>query len=186
MCTHAHKRCKYITAYSTANMVRLFDIDWFVWEPIDSAHVYNTESLEPMTAEDLESDAGIKGENGRAFIIMPVGRFCAHKELIRINAPCTVKQLLEHVYDFYNTPIVSMDYVAQMDDDGCGYWSRAMEKLGKGDSVRMVDLNGLSDYGGIVDVEGGRRHCLIHCNGSVRFEGLEQVQQDLYELRLGS
>lgn len=171
---------------ATPKSNKMFDIsslDWFIWEDVETAHVFRDDTIEKLTNDDWLSLA-IKTP-GEAELIFEVGRYAENILKTKVATPCTVRDLLVVIKDFYSTPIKSLSYISDMEDDGFGYMKDVKDKLKRGMQPMLCELNGTPQYLEISPFQ-GRRHCLGHCNGLMRFEGINFVGSNTYKVVLGS
>ena len=102
-------------------------IDWFIWEDVETAHVYRNNTCEQMSEDDFSALA--IATPGEAKIIVEVGRYADTTRIVRVPTPCTIRALLTAIKDFYSTPIKTPCAISQIDDDGSGYKTDVLEKL---------------------------------------------------------
>jgi hypothetical protein len=186
------------------------DLDWFVWEPVDSAHVVGALSRRPIDDARLDTIAVPAGMPSA--LRVPFGRYGEAHKVVRINPPCTTRDLLTLIRSVYAKPATATDIEAvriakgvdggNRDDD---YTRAAVESLADGRSVQLVDLGGYSYYapyeleqGPIINELTGlarpeatlnwptRRHPLGDCMGMVRFEGLSKGKGSWLDVLVGS
>ena len=162
-------------------------IDWFVWEPVETAHVsFQTRLPEPMTAAHLDAQVVLPYLSGRqtdhANVRMPVQRHCDVYRVLRISKGLTVRELLAAIHAFYDTPVTASD-LAEHDDIGAGddYVTEARIALREGRRVTWLDLIGTRR---VPPTSGRRDWC--ECSGLVRFEGIRAKEDRYIELSLGS
>ena len=168
-----------------------FFVDWFVWEPVATAHVCRCDVTLPMAEEYASAYVVLPMVDGvqnteDIEIHVPVARFRDATRAIVIprGARLDVKGLLERIHAFYQTPI-GLDDLADRDDDGNDdYLTDARAKLGDGGRVVWADLIGEPVYfSGDASTE-NRRHGFC-CSGAVRFEAI-RAEAGRLVLRLGS
>ena len=183
------------------------DLDWFVWEPVESAHIVDTAFRRPIDDARLSAIAVPAGMP--TALRVPFGRYAEAHKVVRIRPPCTTRDLLTLLSDFYTRPATAADVeavrAAKGGDDGSKddeYTRFALEELAAGRVVKLVDLCGSSNYsfhrldegpliGAVISEVTGlarleatldwpaRRHPLGDCMGMVRFEGFGQGQRIL-------
>ena len=179
------------------------NVDWFVWEPVGSASLVRGNDLLRLSSQDLDRPV-LMGDHPFQLSV-PFGRFGeARKELV-LSRPCSLRQLMQAVQQVYMGPATPADVDAVCDQKAAGddeYTRSAKEALARGRSVRLVDLCGCCEYstistdaGRVVDtVTGvprskpslGCRHPFGDCMGMVRFEGVERVSAEMFEVLMGS
>lgn len=165
---------------------KMFDIsslDWFIWEDVDTAHVYRNESIVKMTEDDWLSLA--INTPGEAELIFEVGRYADNTLKTKVVTPCTVRDLLAVIKDFYSRPIRTLGEISDMEDDCMGYMKGVKDKLRQGIKPMLCELNGTPEYLDIFPLQ-GRRNTFAHCNGLMRFEGLKYTGSNTYQVVLGS
>jgi hypothetical protein len=99
------------------------DIDWFVWEPVASAHidVDGGTTLLQVTQDDLDEvvcDAFPGGPvrggfGGTLTMLAPVGRFQSLSMPVRVPIPATRGDILRALHAFYAQP-ATLDHVAML------------------------------------------------------------------------
>lgn len=139
---------------------------WIIWritDPVETALYYSEDDDEcvPLRDDMWEATALPNNWEGYAHIVAHVGRCRGYKHMIRVKTPCTNRELLTAIYDFYNEPIQTVE---DYNDDGWDLRDEAIERLQAGEVVRRGDLNG---------------------NNS-RYEGVRHMYEDIYRLLLGS
>jgi hypothetical protein len=154
-------------------------IDWFVTEPLDTAHDYDTG--EPVTTAVLDETLPSRGNTTR--VDLPVHRAQLHSRSIFVSDP-TLRTVLEAIAAFYTSPITDLLEIRRMERDPWGYRERVIGRLLDGESACWADMVGSKDLV-CEPPEGCRRHPLF-CQGLVRFEGLRRKRAGTYELVLGS
>lgn len=158
-------------------------IDWFIWENVDTAHVFRNNDLVRMTDDDFLAFAITSA--GRAHLVLPLGRYGDATRTIEVATPCTVRELLTAIKEFYARPIKSKQDISDVEDDGMGYLEDVLAKLQSGNVAKMYELNGTAEFRRPMP-EGKRRHCLGDCQGLMRFEGISHEFMNVYQLILGS
>lgn len=108
------------------------------------------------------------GGDEYAHIVVGVGRYGSVKKFVRVQLPCTTRDLLTAIHDFYKRPM-SEDEILEVEDDVFGHRNRCLERVRRGEIVKTSDLSG-----------GYNREGLIH------FEGVRSISCDIYGLCLGS
>ncbi len=155
-------------------------LDWFVWEPVDTAHVLRAGACRPlperywaapvtMVAVLDELDERVSFDT---FVHAPVSRFGVQTRPIRIprsDAPLTVRAFLAALHAFYDSPITEADLAGL--DPQCDYVQDARAALREGKRVTWVDCIGNKKYGGNA-WKTGRRDPFLCC-GLVRYEGVK-------------
>lgn len=164
-------------------MFDISSVDWFIWEDVDTAHVFRNNDLVKMTENEFAAFAITAP--GRAHIVLPLGRYGDATRTIEVITPCTVRELLTAIKEFYARPIESEQEISDVEDDGLGYLEDVMDKLRSGETPKMHELNGTAELRRPVP-EGKRRHCLGDCRGLMRFEGISHEFLNVYQLVLGS
>jgi hypothetical protein len=156
-------------------------IDWFVWEPVDTAQLLNEDgAAHPFTPAHMESVA-LSGE-GSCTLSLPVSRYSETTREISLQLPCTIKQLLDAIHQFYATQIPVNDELKDIEKNQ--YKDNVLKN---GATATWLDLIGSRFVGpddGIVDPN--VRRSPFMCNGLVRFEGLDKVSETVYTLVNGS
>lgn len=135
------------------------DLDWFVWEPVESAHIVDADSRRPI--DDARRGAIAVPAGMPTALRVPFGRYAEAHKVVRIRPPCTTLDLMSLIRDVYARPATTADVeavrtakgVAKGDDDGDGdngkdddYTRAALEALAAGRPVKLVDLCGRSCY----------------------------------------
>jgi hypothetical protein len=180
------------------------DIDWFVWEPLNSAHIYNTDEADAVPMERAQFDEIVFAGSGTARIRVPVGRYAKTVFDVHVPLPCTRRDILSAIHEFYMRP-VTHDHVRILRAAGADdpYLKSVVEALDADGDPRFVDFNGSTNYGisetlQLRAMDGSllpkpaldgdaRRHPLAHCTGAVRFEGLRgDDASHMYDMLLGS
>ena len=144
------------------------DLDWFVWEPVESAHIVDSTARHPI--DDARLDAVAVPAGMPTALRVPFGRFAEAHKVVRIRPPCTTRDLLTLIHEVYARPATAADVEAvrvakgangQGDDGDDGgkddggddggkkndeYTRAALEALANGRSVKLVDLCGYTNY----------------------------------------
>lgn len=160
-------------------------IDWFIWEPVDTAMLVSDTECVYITDPKWRNkrviwDTEVPSTQDTLVLKMPVSRFGLHTCSLAVPAVCTLYELLTAIYNFYDTPIslISLEDFTER----CWYVDDAREKLKAGSVVKWRDLLGSQMYGddnseekwGNLSLE-KRRHP-FSCNGRVRFETIRNDQ----------
>ena len=163
----------------------LSDIDWYIWEPVDTAHICEGDRLIPLN-EDHWNSVVLESSTGCARIVLEVGRDDCIKRVIKLKTPSTIRDVLCGIHAFYSTAVRQCD-LDELEEEYCEYKNSAEERMRCGEVVRMHELNGSPIYLGPKDKPEIRRHP-FECCGYVRFEGLEEDPEyyDKYNICLGS
>ena len=164
-------------------------IDWFVWEPVESAHVCRFDFMRQMMSGDMYSSAKVITPfmmDDNIELHVPVARYGDVWRTIKFprDASLDVRGLLEKIYDFYQTPITVRD-IADRKRDKDDYIIDARKKLAKGDRVVWADLIGSSGYLPGSDESTEKRRHPLSCSGLVRFESIK-IEDGKIVLALGS
>ena len=171
-----------------------FFIDWFLWEPVDSAHVCRSGSLFLMLPGDMYSSADVvmpflSGyQSDDLELHVPVARHEDISRTIKLPRDLDVCGLLSRIHAFYQTPITSLDIADRDKDPSDGYLEDVRKMLDKGERAVWADLLGSSSYGpgcGGSDGSTNKRRHGFSCSGLVRFEGI-RVEDNKLLLILGS
>jgi hypothetical protein len=139
------------------------DLDWFVWEPVESAHVVDSTARHAI--DDARLDAVAVPAGMPTALRIPFGRFAEAHKVVRICLPCTTRDLLTLIREVYDRPATAADVEAVRaakganglgddgDDDGEDdgnnddeYTRAALKALANGRSVKLVDLCGYTNY----------------------------------------
>ena len=181
------------------------DIDWFVWESVDDAHIWRQDgSLEHITSADLNDvvfPASKTRQGGDLIVSAPVGRFRSISIDVRVPSPATRGQILRAIHAFYQRPVTS-DIMKMMRAAGatdCDYFRDVETRLNDGRNATLLDLCGSAQYlmsvimgkakqeGSPAGAKKFRRHPLGDCSGAVRFEGLSGDDRTCrYDMFIGS
>lgn len=156
-------------------------IDWFIWEPVNTAHAPCCGYAIPVPEVVwnhvvFDHDVTIK-----------VDLDDLYEKNIQLQSPVTVRKVIESIYGFYNAEINEefKDYLINRYRDHDHYVEKVIEKLNDNQSVKWLELIGI-DYMVIPPKNNERRHW-ASCSGHVRFEGLRETdQENVYEICLGS
>ena len=178
------------------------NVDWFVWEPVDSARRVRRNASTQLTPRELAAPV-LTGD--RPFTLsVPFGRFGEASKEISLDKQATLQQLLEAVSGVYMGKATMEDVEAVCAKKGKDdeYTQRTRDALAAGKQARIVDLCGSCEYsisetddGRVVDSvtgesrrpsELGFRHPFGDCMGRVRFEGLEREDADTLCVLMGS
>lgn len=152
-------------------------IDWFVWEPVETAHIFEDDGCHPMTEEEFNTVVSERP----IFLKVPTSRYKMHHHVLEIdNILITCRQFLSTIREFYMSPITKYDIAY---DDHSSYAAEARENIKKGRHVRRLDLIG-SDFD--LEEESLKRRSTFSCSGAVRFEGVKKIRNSLYEMVVGS
>lgn len=153
-------------------------IDWFIWEPVNTAHVVYDRVCIPMSETyslaQVRLPATLDITTNDVELRVPVAQFDnAITRTIKIPLDAeshgfNVVDLLERIHAFYMTPITAIDIADRDDDDRI---ESVRQRISTGDRVIWADLVGESKYvvGG-ADTENRREWC--SCSGLVRFESM--------------
>ena len=139
-------------------------VDWFVFEPVDTAVVGNR-----FITDDILLNEPLSGT-----MRVPVSRYSTQFRDMSVDGITTLRQLLDAIYAFYNQDI-SLEDLADHEEDDDMYIKSARLVLRSGERVKWLDLIGMRECGfpgmecGSTDLA-NRRHPFL-CNGAVRFEG---------------
>lgn len=163
---------------------RLSDIDWFIWEPVETAHIFEGDDLLPLRPEHWDACALRARHSFFAHIVVEVGRGADVKSVVRVPEVCTVRELLTAIHKFYMSAIPNEDAIADVSDDNCEYKDNVVQALRAGHTPRMYELNGSMGYV-TPSVPGYRRHPMS-CIGLVRFGNIYRLSNDVFELSMGS
>jgi hypothetical protein len=159
-------------------------IDWFVWEPVESAHVCRFDFMRQIVPGDMYSTAEVMMPIHELHV--PVARYGDVWRTIKFpqGMKLDVRGLLEKIYEFYQTPITVRD-IADRKRDKDDYIIDVRKKLAKGERVVWADLIGCSGYlPGSNESTENRRHP-FSCSGLVRFEAIK-IEGNKIVLALGS
>lgn len=164
-------------------MIDLSDIDWFIWEDVETAHIFEGDEAVPMRNEHWNSIAIAKDHWATANIIVGVGRSERALRVLKVDTPCTVRVLITKIHDFYATPI-TQELLDDAEYDSWDYKKQVEERMKKGEIVNTYELNG-STY--VFNDEQNCRRCPLLCSGNVRFEGVSyDPRHNVHFLHLGS
>ena len=178
------------------------DIDWFVWEPVESAHTFCTDDSQTcqahgvvqLTKERLDAIV-VPQQTGTATpprelrIRAPVGRYRAATFDVHVPLPATRGQILKALWDFYRQPVTpeilqAMHRAGAMDSD---YARNAQRKVDAGETATMLELCGSANECSSMLATETRRDPLNDCVGAVRFEGLQgDAVTCTYDLVIGT
>ena len=172
-----------------------FHVDWFVWEPVSTAHVcrLTCDVILPMTEEYASAYVvlpmvdGVQNMTEDIELHVPVARYGHATRAIAIprDARLDVKGLLERIHAFYQTPIGLPDLADRDDDGNDAYLTDARAKLGDGGRVVWADLIGKPVYYFSGDASTENRRHGFSCSGAVRFEAI-RAEAGRLVLLLGS
>jgi hypothetical protein len=95
-------------------------IDWFIHEPVESAHKLRDGKCEALTDADWDKIAIRDGNEALSHPTLgkyvcvgaPLGRFRAHLREFVLPVPATLRQLVEAVLAFYASPATVADLEA--------------------------------------------------------------------------
>jgi hypothetical protein len=179
-------------------------VDWFIYEPIETIKLFDNKNGGQVDPEQIHWDTiPLKWRADKPMriqlpvIMVSVLPFQQVSHVITVPAPCTMKQILTSIYEFYQSPVE----VSELDDLksktsgavgsfnrelGClAKGSRVWEMVREGKPVQRFDLLGSTKL--FKEPEEGQRRCGLFCTGFVRFEGLSERKRDgTVRLRLGS
>lgn len=168
------KRPRTLAAYHTSKMRYATGICWTIAEELSDVKAFDEDSeiIEmtdhhwnsiaiPKTIHDVEYQE-------YAHIVVGVGRFEPVKKIVTVRLPCTTRDLLTAIHDFYKRPMTEAE-ILEIPDDGIGHHAQCLERVSRGEVVKTSDLNG------------GHNN-----EGRIFFEGVLALADDIYELRLGS
>jgi hypothetical protein len=165
------------------------EIDWMIFEDLSSAYIFKNDESRPLNAAEKEYMI-IKMDPSVYTIplLVPIDRDAGLPfETIQLPNPCTTTQLIQQVYDFYQTP-VDQEYLKKFEGSSeDNYLPACRESIENGDVVKRFQLLGLEHVGfpGMnLSVE--ERRCGFFCNGLVRFEGVLVRKDGPARLMLGS
>ncbi len=159
-----------------------FSIDWFVWESVDTTHVFKDDVLKPITMAHL--DAMLTSTVSE--LSVPVSRHGETSRTIDCSKCKNVRQLLMTIYAFYQTVIDEADIGDATGTDG--YIEDVRANLKKGlVKVTRTNLIGSTEYmhGNEMIPTEDRRSC-FSCSGLVRYEGITDNGNGNMVLTLGS
>ena len=182
------------------------DVDWFVWEPIDSAHIVRCDGYVPIPRARL--DAIVLPMGMPTTLRVPFGRYCEAFDTVTIQLPCTLRQLMYTIRGAYMRPATAKDVAAvratECEHGDSNYTRTVDEVLKKGEAACLLDLCGSQDYSAVATDQGpimtpsgtprkeakltgrARRHPLGDAMGLVRFEGVHEGQGPWLEAAIGS
>lgn len=134
------------------------NVNWRICEAVDTAE---TTDGDPLSEDEWDTIAIRKGYLSKhAFIVIPYERGgLTSTAMLRVNTPCTTRELITAVHDYYAEPITSVDEY----DDSWDLRADAIQRLSEGKVVKRADLI-----------------------GSLFFEGVRQLYGDIYLLLTGS
>jgi hypothetical protein len=134
----------------------LENVDWWIYEPIDTMKLFNddADTVDPEQAHwdtiplEWPADEPMR-------IQLPVG--CNVCPVCTVPAPCTLRNILQSIYDFYQVPITTCD----LDDLGIKLDRRTKDRLHEVHPPRRFHLQGSTELKfGMNAPEGERRHPL--------------------------
>lgn len=140
-------------------------VDWFVFEPVETAVIGDR-----FITDDILLNEPLSGT-----LDVPVSRYATQFREINVDGITTLRQLLDAIYAFYNQDISIEDLTDHTVQEHDMYIKSALETLRRGENVKWLDLIGMRTYGfpgmpcGSTDLADRRNPFL--CNGAVRFEG---------------
>jgi hypothetical protein len=174
-------------------------LDWFVYEPCETAHVVRGSRSTPVRARHLNAPAHWPGtlwtpgvdELSSVSIRIPVNRFGDETRTLRLPAvPVpSIGKIMEAVRAFYARPLCLKDVALLVREDPAGdaYRQDVVARLATGARATWLELIGAvrdpGDSGPGTEPE--RRHPLS-CSGLVRYEGFKVVEHGVLRLVLGS
>lgn len=172
-------------------MELLRDVDWFVWEPVDSAYKLGDKGASPLSKEDRDTIVLPREEYPTGVIRAPLGRYISAERGIPIDLPATLEDVLKAIFAFYAEPATMSDVY---DAGGEDYALDVEEMLQKGFSPLRCEVNGVRQYSFIHEMRGSkatlegkyRRHPLMDCQGKLRFEGLHRVSDRFWSVIMGT
>jgi hypothetical protein len=128
------------------------DIDWLIWEPVDSAHYYAKDgSLKPISQSmwDQRIDNKIPHSKGDTVTLhLSVRRFECDYKTIELTRPFNTRYLLNAIFAFYNTPLNVVDkqwileVFATKNNSVDEYITTVVSKINEGLDVRWIDMVG--------------------------------------------
>jgi hypothetical protein len=134
----------------------LQNIDWFIYEPIDTIKIFDDSTGEMIDLEQAHWDTiPLDWPADKPMRIQlpvgPAGPVCT------VPPPCTTRSILQSIYDFYQTPLTKSDLL----DLGITLDRRAKEHLREEHPPRRFHLQGSTALKfGISPPDGERRHPL--------------------------
>lgn len=150
-------------------------ICWTIAEDLAEVKAFDEESvIIEMTDERWDSIAipggplHALGMKEYAHVIIGVGRFEPVKKIVTVRLPCTTRELLTAIHEFYKRPMTEAE-ILEVPDDVCGHHAQCLERVRRQEVVKTSDLNGGHNK-----------------EGRIYFEGVLALADDIYELRLGS
>jgi hypothetical protein len=177
--------CSVCYAIEAASAGLLTELDWFLWEPVHSAHILRDGAFVSMDEEDFDSVV-IHG-SGTIDLRATVGRWPVAVMDITVATPCTRKAVLDALHAAYSSPLSKEELAtveATLDDGlwdrfGMGYLENVKQAFHEGRQPAVMELNGPLNYNGDKDdlaapelLGTRRRHPLTRCVGGMRLEGL--------------
>ncbi len=172
------KYCNIKSKEDALNLNILFNIDWFIWEDPNTAHIYTEVDVIPIP--DKLWNTIIFNTNEMITIILPTSKSEQSKFRLKMFGPLTLKKVIKNIYDFYKLEIHE-DEFDEIDNDGY-YFKIAYEKFYRGEKVTYLDFLGTTK----ISNNGHERRCPFSCSGLVRFEGFEEIGHNVYKIILGT
>ena len=167
------------------------NFDWFVWEPLDSAHVCTPDGRRTQ-ASPSDMQAVVCDGAGNMTLHVPLGRHGSIIERVHVPLPATCGNILLAVHTFFHRPVTHrfVERLQAADGFAASQTHIVEDKIVRGQETHMFELNGGGMYGLLEHLEHcgfetgrpvhepqlfgqNRRDPVVHCQGRVRFEGLQ-------------
>ena len=148
----------------------LENIDWFIWEHVDTAKLYCYGVL--IDIPDKIWNVVLNENN----ITLQLNVYNYSNDIyksINITGPITIRKILDNIYNFYKQPIPKKEKVTSED----GYRNLYVPKT-------WLDTMGTNKIDPLPQ-ENYRRHWAT-CQGRVRFEGITIITNNVYKVNYGS
>jgi len=141
-------------------------VSWTTREDVDSAALIDSDGRVVDVPEDLWNSIVVpQTPSGTAHVLVHLGRWGLYNRSITLSAPCTLRNVLTCLHDFYRSRILDEKSIEDLeDDDVFDYKVRVVERLRTGENPANIELMGDRVY----------------------FEGVHHVKGDVYEIELGS
>jgi hypothetical protein len=129
-------------------------VDWFIYEPIDTIKLFDDENGKLIDPEQAHWDTiPLEWPAEKPMRIqLPVG--CAASPVCTVAPPCTMRNVLQSIYDFYQTPLTKRD----LHDLGITLDQSVRERLREEHPPRRLHLQGSTELFGPPPPAGMRRH----------------------------
>jgi hypothetical protein len=142
--------CAYLKEQYEKTPFSMGDLDWLLWEKVDTAHRFVSEGTiktAPLTEGDL--NFLVIETSGPISLIVPFRIGTDECRIIQLEGPVTLRVFMETLYSYYNTPITDPAEIAfirniPIREDIYSYIECFINRaLDNNQPVRYLDLMGL-------------------------------------------